>query len=63
MAGAPSRSKMYWTPAITKIHAAVYLLKKLECTRYTLPTEYTLCFSIDWEVVLFLNIYSEMIDT
>jgi len=44
MAGVPSGSKMYRTPAITKIHAAVHLLKNLECTLYTLPTKYTRCF-------------------
>ena len=44
MAGVPSRSKVYWTPAISEMHSAVHLLKKLECTRYTLPSEYTLWF-------------------
>ena len=63
MAGVPSWNKIYRKSAIAKVHAAVHLLQKSECTRHTLPTEYTLCFYIDWEVVLFLNIYSEMIDT
>jgi len=44
MADVPSGSKMYCTPAITKIHVAVHLIKNLECTLYTLPTEHTLCF-------------------
>jgi hypothetical protein len=44
MAGVPSGNKMYRTSVIAKVHAAVHLLQKSECMRYTLPTEYTLCF-------------------
>jgi hypothetical protein len=44
MAGVPSGNKIYRTSAIAKVHAAVHLLQKSESTRYTLPSEYTLCF-------------------
>jgi hypothetical protein len=44
MAGVFSWNKMYRTSAIAKVHVAVHLLKKSECTSYTSPTEYTLCF-------------------